>query len=121
MNCVERGYEFTIKRERVRLNEPERIIRLRLNIYADNLKPGSAVADSRAPGATEKVKRRGLRPFGAASATVNRNAPSLPISPKIADWPRPVDPTKSCLIPADPVQVESQPITSRRTCAVAGG
>ena len=62
MNCVERGYEFTIKRERVRLNEPERIIRLRLNIDTDNLRSGSAVSDSGAAGATERVKKARLTP-----------------------------------------------------------
>jgi hypothetical protein len=62
MNNVERCEKFTIKRKRVSLDERERIIGLRLNIYADNLKPGPAVADSRAPGATEKVKKARLTP-----------------------------------------------------------
>ncbi len=62
MDCVERCYEFTIKRERVRLNEPERIIRLRLDIDADNIKSGSAVSDSGTASATEKVEKAGLIP-----------------------------------------------------------
>ena len=57
MDNVERCQKLRIKRERICLDEPERIIGLRLNIYADNLKSGLVVADRGTAGATEKVEK----------------------------------------------------------------
>ena len=39
--------------KRVRLDEPERVVRLRRNVHADHLEPGAVVAHRRAARATE--------------------------------------------------------------------
>ena len=60
MNGVKRGDKLWIKLQRVRLNKWKRIIRLRLNIDADNLKARFSVTDAGTPGAAEKIEQAWL-------------------------------------------------------------
>ena len=55
VNGIERPNEFRIQSEGIRLNKWKRIIRLRLNIHAYNLKARLTVTDTRAARAAEKV------------------------------------------------------------------
>ena len=53
MNGVKKRDEFGIELEYVPLNKGKRIVRLRININADDFKPGSTVAY---PGPTSATK-----------------------------------------------------------------
>ena len=53
MNCVKRRDELRIQRKRISLNEPQRIMRLGINIHPDNFKSRSGVTDASAAGAAK--------------------------------------------------------------------
>ena len=55
VKSIEQREEFRVERQGVGLNERKRIVRLRLNVHAYNLKSGATVADACAARAAEKV------------------------------------------------------------------
>jgi hypothetical protein len=55
MNGVKRCDKLRIQRKRISLNERQRIMRLGINIYPDNFKSCSAVANARTTGTAEEV------------------------------------------------------------------
>jgi hypothetical protein len=44
VNGIKRSNEHRVERKRISLDKRKRIMRLGINIYSDNLEPGSAVA-----------------------------------------------------------------------------
>src|ERR1700741_2750157 len=56
VDSIEQRYELWIELERVRLNERQRIVGLRHDANADNVKASLGVADTGAAGAAEKVE-----------------------------------------------------------------
>ena len=59
MNGVERLNERWFERKCIGLHEFERVVWLRRNIYADNVKSCLLVANGSAPGAAKEVKQSG--------------------------------------------------------------
>lgn len=57
MKRIEQGDELRIKLEYVCLNKWKRIVGLRLDIDANNLKPCVAITDSGTPGAAEEIEQ----------------------------------------------------------------
>jgi hypothetical protein len=60
MNCVELSDEFRFERESISPDERQRIIRLGVDVYTDNVKSDPAVTHPSAAGAAEKIKKAGF-------------------------------------------------------------
>src|SRR5699024_7160654 len=77
VDYVEQAPEVFGELDRIRLNELERIIRLRVNVDPDDLEPCIAVALACASGATEQVQQHGNPHSCAISCCRNRGLYSL--------------------------------------------
>ena len=100
VNGVKRSNELRVECKRVSLNELKRIMRLRINIHADNLESCSAVTDTRTASATEKIKHPGLPCWHANDSCPCRDYSFTPLFPpsarktpkgrQVSDTPEPI-------------------------------